>query len=81
MNLKYKDIFGKENKFFTYIPLHGHTTYSLGDAITRLPDLVNKVKEIIGHATHAKIPAPVPIKRSEIRAGIFFRRFGLAFTY
>lgn len=30
----------------TYIPLHGHTSYSFGDGITRIEDLINRVKAI-----------------------------------
>ncbi len=30
----------------TYIPLHGHSTYSIGDGVARLPDLVQRAKEI-----------------------------------
>lgn len=33
-------------KHKSYIPLHGHTTYSVGDGVTRIDDLIERVKEI-----------------------------------
>jgi DNA polymerase-3 subunit alpha len=30
----------------TYVPLHGHTTYSIGDGVTRIDDLIERLKEI-----------------------------------
>jgi len=30
----------------SYIPLHGHSTYSFGDGVTRIPDIVARTKEI-----------------------------------
>ena len=30
----------------TYIPLHGHSTYSQGDGVTRIEDIVTRTKEI-----------------------------------
>lgn len=29
-----------------YVPLHGHTTYSIGDGVTRIDDLIERLKEI-----------------------------------
>ena len=46
MEFKYKT----GGKFNTYIPLHGHTSYSLGDGTTRIHDLISKVKEIGANA-------------------------------
>jgi len=46
MKLKYKN----GSKFDTYIPLHGHSTYSLGDGVARLSDIVSKTKEIGANA-------------------------------
>jgi len=42
MNLKYKN----DSKFNTYIPLHGHSTYSIGDGVAKIEDIISKVKEI-----------------------------------
>lgn len=33
-------------KFNTYIPLHIHSTYSVGDGVSKIDDIVNKAKEI-----------------------------------
>ena len=33
-------------KHKTYIPLHGHSTYSIGDGVTKIEDIINKVKLI-----------------------------------
>lgn len=33
-------------KHKTYIPLHGHSTMSFGDGVTKIEDLINKIKEI-----------------------------------
>lgn len=30
----------------SYIPLHGHSTYSFGDGVTKIEDIINRVKEI-----------------------------------
>ena len=40
--LKYK----KGNKFTSYIPLHGHSTYSQGDGVTKIEDIMARAKEI-----------------------------------
>ena len=41
--LKYKD---GDKKFDTYIPLHGHSTYSQGDGVTKIADIIKRTKEI-----------------------------------
>ena len=40
--LKYK----KGNKFTSYIPLHGHSTYSQGDGVTKIEDIMTRAKEV-----------------------------------
>ena len=40
--LKYK----KGNKFTSYIPLHGHSTYSQGDGVTKIEDIMKRAKEV-----------------------------------
>jgi DNA polymerase-3 subunit alpha len=40
--LKYKQ--GK--KFTSYIPLHGHSTYSQGDGVTKIEDIMTRAKEV-----------------------------------
>jgi len=37
-------------KHKTYIPLHGHSTYSQGDGVTRIHDIINRTKEIGANA-------------------------------
>jgi DNA polymerase-3 subunit alpha len=34
------------HKHKTYIPLHGHSTYSFGDGVTKIEDIINRTKEI-----------------------------------
>jgi len=34
------------SKRTTYIPLHGHSTYSFGDGVTKIEDIIKRVKEI-----------------------------------
>ena len=41
--LKYKN--GLE-RYKTYIPLHGHSSYSQGDGVSKINEIINKVKEI-----------------------------------
>tara|TARA_R110002051_G_scaffold316777_3_gene396840 strand:+ start:225 stop:3578 length:3354 start_codon:yes stop_codon:yes gene_type:complete len=40
--LKYK----QGNKFTSYIPLHGHSTYSQGDGVTKIEDIMTRAKEV-----------------------------------
>ena len=40
--LKYK----KGNKFTSYIPLHGHSTYSQGDGVTKIEDIMKRAGEV-----------------------------------
>tara|TARA_Y100000385_G_scaffold37666_1_gene35107 strand:+ start:10762 stop:14115 length:3354 start_codon:yes stop_codon:yes gene_type:complete len=40
--LKYK----KGNKYTNYIPLHGHSTYSQGDGVTKIEDIITRAKEV-----------------------------------
>jgi|7_EtaG_2_1085326.scaffolds.fasta_scaffold00747_10 DNA polymerase-3 subunit alpha len=40
--LKYKT----GNKFTSYIPLHGHSTYSQGDGVTKIEDIMKRANEV-----------------------------------
>ena len=40
--LKYKQ--GK--RFTSYVPLHGHSTYSQGDGVTKIEDIMTRAKEV-----------------------------------
>ena len=45
-NLKYK----KSDKFDSYVLLHGHSTYSQGDGVTKIPDIVSRANEVNAYA-------------------------------
>jgi DNA polymerase-3 subunit alpha len=36
----------KYGKGHSYVPLHGHSTYSVGDGVTKIEDIMKRVKEI-----------------------------------
>jgi len=38
------------HKHKTYIPLHGHSTYSFGDGVTKIEDIMSRTKEIGANA-------------------------------
>jgi len=42
LKLKYKT----GNKFTNYVPLHGHSTYSQGDGVTKIEDIMTRAKEV-----------------------------------
>lgn len=41
-----RDDFREGGRFTTYVPLHGHSTYSFGDGVTKIDDIVGRVNEI-----------------------------------
>ena len=45
-NLKYK----KADKFDSYVLLHGHSTYSQGDGVTKINDIVSRANEVNAYA-------------------------------
>ena len=68
--LKYK----QGNKFTSYIPLHGHSTYSQGDGVTKIEDIMTRAKEVgapgISLTEHGNMSSFYKFYKHAMEAGI-----------
>ena len=58
--LKYKQ--GK--KFTSYIPLHGHSTYSQGDGVTKIEDIMKRASEVGANLQLDLVPVDFYLKEA-----------------